>query len=79
MLSPVLKNVRFLEQKASRRKPKANYTFLDGYIGEKSFDENYALLSHYIQLQNSVAGEKYRKILEQNEIDVKNLPGFHFY
>lgn len=70
----VPKNEQFLGQEIPRRKSKANYTFLDKYIGEKSFDENYALLSHYIQLQNSVAGEKYRKILEQNGIDIKNLP-----
>ncbi len=70
----VPKNERFLGQNTPQKKSKANYTFLDRYIGGKSFDESYALLSHYIQLQNSIAGEKYKKILEQNGIDVKNLP-----
>ncbi|WP_349681190.1 DNA (cytosine-5-)-methyltransferase [Treponema sp. UBA6852] len=57
-----------------RKKSKANYTILDKYIGEKTFDEDYALLSHYIQLQDSIAGERYRKILEQNGLDVLNFP-----
>ena len=70
----VPKNERFLGQKIPRKKSKANYTVLDKYIGEKGFDENYALLSHYIQLQDSVSGEKYREILEQNGIDVSKLP-----
>ena len=70
----VPKNERLKGQKTSFRKSNANYTVLDKYFAGKSFDENYALLSHYIQLQNSSAGEKYKKILEENGIDVKNLP-----
>ena len=57
----VPKNEPFSGQNTHRKKSKANYTFLDKYIGEKSFDENYALLSHYIQLQDSIAGEKYNR------------------
>lgn len=71
---PVPKNARLNEQKATRKKSKVNYAVLDEYLGEKTFDEKYALLSHYIHLQCSASAEKYRKILEQNGIDVKNLP-----
>lgn len=71
---PVPKNARLNEQKVTRKKSKVNYAILDEYLGEKTFDEKYALLSHYIQLQCSASAEKYRKILEQNGIDVKNLP-----
>ena len=56
------------------RKSTANYAVLDEFTDGKIFDENYALASHYIQLQDSIAGEKYRKILEQNGLDVSKFP-----
>mgnify|MGYP004699831439 FL=1 len=59
-------------EKKSRNK--ANYTKLNQYLNEKDFDENYALLSHYIQLQGTAEAENYKSILLQNGIDVSSLP-----
>ena len=52
---------------------KANYTKLNQYLN-KDFDENYALVSHYIQLQGTAEAENYKSILLQNGIDVSSLP-----
>ncbi|MGN0755945.1 DNA (cytosine-5-)-methyltransferase [uncultured Treponema sp.] len=70
----VPKNARLNEQKSTRKKSKVNYTVLEEYKNGKIFDEDYAFITHYIQLQNSAASEKYRKVLEQNGIDVSKLP-----
>lgn len=58
-------------EKKSRNK--ANYTKLNQYL-INDFDENYALVSHYIQLQGTAEAENYKSILLQNGIDVSSLP-----
>ena len=52
---------------------KANYTKLNQYLNN-DFDENYALVSHYIQLQGTAEAENYRNILLKNGTDVSTLP-----
>lgn len=56
-------------------KNKANYEILNQYKCDKSFDEDYALLSHYIQLQDSTENENYKKILEEKGINISDIPG----
>ena len=58
-------------EKKSRNK--ANYTKLNQYLNN-DFDENYALVSHYIQLQGTAEAENYRNILLKNGTDVSTLP-----
>ena len=45
-----------------------NYSVLKKYLPKEQFDENYALISHYIQLQGTEKAEKYEK-----EIIAKNI------
>lgn len=52
---------------------KANYTKLNQYLNN-DFDENYALVSHYIQLQGTAEAENYKNILLKNGTDVSTLP-----
>lgn len=43
-----------------------NYECLKQYLPQEDFDENFALLSHYIQLQNTEAGNAYlQKLLDK--------------
>src|SRR5574344_933810 len=68
----VSENDRLTGQKKPKNTP--NYKKLDAYLDGKSFDENYALISHYIQLQSSDESQKYKKILTDNGIDISKLP-----
>ena len=43
-------------------------------FADKEFDEKYALISHAIQLVDSICAKKYRDILEKNGIMVADLP-----
>ena len=46
---------------------------------DKEFDEKYALISHAIQLGDTINAKKYRDILKENGIDVtyETGPGAH--
>jgi len=44
------------------------------YLGESHFDEDLAVLSHYLSLQGSVQALKYKAILEENGVDLRVLP-----
>src|SRR5574344_1897885 len=68
----VSENDRLTGQKKPKNTP--NYKKLDAYLDGKNFDENYALISHYIQLQSSDESKKYKKILTDNGIDISKLP-----
>ena len=52
----------------------ANYTVLKKYLPTEDFDEKYALLSHYIQLQGTSKVQRYEKVIRERHIDLKNLP-----
>lgn len=51
-----------------------NYKKLSPYLCDQQFDESYALLSHYIQLQDNNEATEYKKILLEHGIEIKNLP-----
>ena len=51
-----------------------NYKKLSPYLADQQFDESYALLSHYIQLQGQDEAEEYRKILFEHGVKIGNLP-----
>lgn len=53
---------------------KSNYLLLNEYKSENRMDEYYAVVSHYIQLQNLSAKEGYKKLLTDSGIDVTKLP-----
>ena len=51
-----------------------NYRKLLPYLPDQQFDESYALLSHYIQLQGNSEATEYQKILLENGVEIENLP-----
>lgn len=51
-----------------------NYDFLKKYLPENINDEDFALISHYIQLQGTENAIKYKNILESKNIDFTKLP-----
>lgn len=51
-----------------------NYRKLLSYLPDQQFDEAFALLSHYIQLQDNSEAVEYRKILLKNGVEVDKLP-----
>ena len=53
---------------------KANYYKLSSYLPYKPFDESYALLSHFIQLQGDDESVEYQKLLTAHGIDLDCLP-----
>ena len=53
---------------------KCNYLLLNEYQAENKMNEFYALVSHYIQLQDLAAKEGYKKLLNENGIDISKLP-----
>ena len=55
-------------------KSKTNYEILNQYKNNKSFEEDYALLSHYIQLQDSDEKKNYKDILEAKGVNIANIP-----
>ena len=58
-----------------KMKSKANYEILNQYKCNKTFYEDYALLSHYIQLQDSTEKENYKRNLEAEGINLADIPG----
>ena len=58
-----------------KMKSKANYEILNQYKCNKSFYEDYALLSHYIQLQDSTENENYKRNLVAEGINLADIPG----
>lgn len=52
----------------------ANYTLLKKYLPSDDFNEKYALLSHYIQLQGTSKAKRYETIIRENNIDPSVLP-----
>lgn len=55
-------------------KAKLNYDFLKEYLAENILEEDYALITHYIQLQGSGNEKKYQSVLETRNIDLLKLP-----
>lgn len=55
-------------------KSKTNYEILNQYKNNESFEEDYALLSHYIQLQDSDEKKNYKDILEDKGVNIANIP-----
>lgn len=53
---------------------KVNYHILSNYLTNQQFDESYALLSHYIQLQGKNEATEYQKLLLEHGINMKNIP-----
>lgn len=60
--------------KATSNNKNPNYNVLSTYLHNQTFDESYALLSHYIQLQEHDAAEEYKKILLEHGVEVEDLP-----
>lgn len=52
----------------------ASYSVLKKYLPTEDFDENYALISHYIQLQGSEKAKKYEKEILDKNINLSLLP-----
>ena len=46
---------------------------------DKEFDEKYALISHAIQLGDTINAKKYREILKENGIDASDLPSAELF
>jgi len=57
---------------SSNRKP--NYHKLSPYLSNQQFDESYALISHYIQLQGRKESKDYEKLLLKHGVDTADLP-----
>ena len=54
---------------------KTNYHKLSPYLSNnQQFDESYALISHYIQLQGNAEATEYQKLLLEQGIDIDRLP-----
>ena len=53
---------------------KTNYHKISPYLPNMQFEESYALLSHYIQLQDNVEAIEYKKILLEHGVEIKALP-----
>ena len=51
-----------------------NYSVLKKYLPTESFDENYALISHYIQLQGTDKAKKYEQEILSKNINLNLLP-----
>jgi len=51
-----------------------NYHKLSAYLSNQEFDESYALLSHYIQLQGCEEAGTYKKILLEQGVNIEKLP-----
>lgn len=51
-----------------------NYSKLAPYLANHQFDESFALLSHYIQLQGTDEANEYKGLLLKNGVDIENLP-----
>lgn len=47
---------------------------LKNFLGDVHFDDDLAVLSHYLSLQGTEQALVYKKILEINGVDLKNLP-----
>jgi len=60
------------QPKSSNRNP--NYKKLDSFSKDLKFDESYALLSHYIQLQGEEEANAYGQVLSEHGVDIKKLP-----
>lgn len=67
--SQIKKNI--LEENMART---ANYSILKKYLPTESFDENYALISHYIQLQGTEKAKIYEKAIIDKNINLSSLP-----
>lgn len=48
--------------------------YLRGCLGDKFFNDDLAVLSHYLSLQGTSAVVYYQKILEKNAVNLKGLP-----
>ena len=54
---------------------KTNYHKLSPYLSNnQQFDESYALISHYIQLQGKPEATEYQKLLLKHGVDIDGLP-----
>lgn len=51
-----------------------NYSVLKKYLPTEDFEENYALVSHYIQLQGTLGAKKYETIIRSRNVDLTSLP-----
>ena len=61
-------------QKVLSTNQNPNYKKLSPYLPKQQFDESYALLSHYIQLQQSSEAAEYKRILDEHGVDTEQLP-----
>ncbi|MBR0031449.1 MAG: DNA cytosine methyltransferase [Treponema sp.] len=52
----------------------ANYTVLKKYLPAENFEENYALLSHYIQLQGTDKENLYAEVIRERNINISDIP-----
>ncbi len=52
---------------------------LRAYLGNIQFDEDIAVLSHYLSLQGSPSAELYANILREHKVDVSIFPSKHAY
>lgn len=52
----------------------ANYSVLKKYLPKEQFDENYALISHYIQLQGTDKAKKNEKKILAKNVDLSLIP-----
>ncbi len=62
-----------MEQRLSTNQ-RPNYRELSPYLSNRQFDEAFALISHYIQLQGSAEATEYQRILLKNGVEVDQLP-----
>lgn len=61
-------------KKSASSNQKPNYQVMSPFLENKEFDEAYALISHYIQLQGSEMANGYKKQLLDKGIEVDRLP-----
>jgi len=62
-----------MEQRLSTNQ-KPNYRELSPYLSNQQFDEAFALISHYIQLQGNPEATEYQRILLEQGVEMEHLP-----
>ena len=57
----------------------ANYSVLKKYLPKEDFHENFALISHYIQLQGSEKAKKYETEILSRNVNLSLLPQKNYF
>jgi DNA (cytosine-5)-methyltransferase 1 len=68
-----------MERKVPTKKTKSLASWLKTQLGENRFENDYAVLSHYLSLQGTPSADFYANILRKNNFDLSSLPSKNSY